>query len=83
MAVRAYFRGQGVSSLLVLVVAQFALSVDCDWVVLTTGRAMGTAPKAYLRLGFWGRETPENVVLSGNAWVLEEKHGAGGRGMKR
>ena len=37
MAVRADFRGQGLSSLLVLAVARFALSLDCDWVVLTTG----------------------------------------------
>ena len=37
MAVRVDFRGQGISSLLVLAVARFALSLDCDWVVLTTG----------------------------------------------
>ena len=39
MAVSPDFRGQGVSSLLVLAVARFALSLNCDWVVLTTGMA--------------------------------------------
>ena len=110
MAVRADLRGQGISSLLLLAVARFALSIDCDWVVLTTGmvkktdlrlraftilaspgeftqprahlfdpfsiqgRAMEAALKAYLRLGFEGRELPESVAFSGNAWVLAEKH---------
>ena len=35
---------------------------------------MEMACKAYLRLGFEGRELPKNVAFSGNAWVLEEKH---------
>ena len=39
MAICADFRGQGVSSLLVLAVARFGLSLNCDWVVLTTGMA--------------------------------------------
>ena len=42
MAVRADLRGQGISSLLLLAVARFALSIDCDWVVLTTGMVKKT-----------------------------------------
>ena len=39
MTVHPDFRGKGVSSLLVLAVARFALSLDCDWLVLTAGMA--------------------------------------------
>ena len=35
---------------------------------------MEAALKAYLRLGFEGRELPESVAFSGNAWVLEATH---------
>ena len=35
---------------------------------------MERAQKAYVRLGFEGRELQQNVAFSGNAWVLEAKH---------
>ncbi|CAD7930296.1 unnamed protein product [Amoebophrya sp. A25] len=75
MAVRSDFRGHKfsvsggshllrVSELLTDTVARWAREQEAAFVVLTTGRAMQTAVRAYQRLGFHARELPRNVAFS-------------------
>ena len=75
MAVHKEFRGKGAAEMLVTAVAEYAISKGCAHVVLSTGRYMAKAVKAYKRLGLNGHEISQyNVVYGAKSHDLIRLH---------